>query len=164
MQITKFSSLFLKTSQIQIQIYSGKKMGIFHKQYHFLFSVGIFGWAMGMGPVKGFSSGEVQEIVTKKHDQGQNKIAKEDAQTATFAAGLCPCKELLPFQLIIYFGPGCFWGVQLAFQRVPGVASTMVGNSSHRIKRSHFVSRWDTLRAASSIPPIMTSALARLVR
>ena len=49
--------------------------------------LGIFGWAMGMGPSKGFSSGEVQEIVTKKHDSTQNKIAKEDAQTATFAAG-----------------------------------------------------------------------------
>ena len=73
----------------------------------FSYFVGIFGWAMGMGPSKGFSSGEVQDIVTKKHDATQNKIAKEDAQTATFAAG-------------------CFWGVQLAFQRVPGVASSMV--------------------------------------
>lgn len=71
---------------------------------------GIFGWggAMGSGPVKGFNSEEVQNIITKKHDSTQNKIAKEDADTATFAAG-------------------CFWGVQLAFQRVPGVASTMVG-------------------------------------
>merc|ERR1711994_192520 len=33
---------------------------------------------------------------------------EEDGELATFAAG-------------------CFWGVQLAFQRVPGVASTMVG-------------------------------------
>ena len=49
--------------------------------------LGIFGWAMGMGPSKGFSSGEVQDIVTKKHDPAQNKIAKEDAETATFAAG-----------------------------------------------------------------------------
>ena len=42
---------------------------------------------MGMGPSKGFSSGEVQDIVTRKHDPTQNKIAKEDAETATFAAG-----------------------------------------------------------------------------
>jgi len=69
---------------------------------------GIFGWGGAMGPVKGFNSEEVQNIITKKHDATQNKIAKEDADTATFAAG-------------------CFWGVQLAFQRVPGVASTMVG-------------------------------------
>lgn len=63
---------------------------------------------MGSGPVKGFNSPEVQQIVTKKHDPTMNKIAKEDGELATFAAG-------------------CFWGVQLAFQRVPGVASTMVG-------------------------------------
>jgi len=69
---------------------------------------GIWGWgAMGSGPVKGFNSPEVQQIITKKHDACQNSISKE-AETATFAAG-------------------CFWGVQLAFQRVPGVASTMVG-------------------------------------
>jgi len=92
MQITKFSSL-LSRSLLSIQLQQ---------------SSGIFGWAMGMGPSKGFSSGEVQDIVTKKHDPTQNKIAKEDAETATFAAG-------------------CFWGVQLAFQRVPGVASSMVG-------------------------------------
>jgi len=71
---------------------------------------GIFNWSsvMGSGPVKGFNSEKVQEIVTKKHDPVQNKISKDDSQTATFAAG-------------------CFWGVQLAFQRVPGVVSSMVG-------------------------------------
>merc|ERR1712193_426620 len=63
---------------------------------------------MGSGPVKGFNSEHVQQIITKKHDAVQNRIAKEDGQTATFAAG-------------------CFWGVQLAFQRVPGVVSSMVG-------------------------------------
>ena len=45
---------------------------------------------MGSGPVKGFNSEEVQQIVTRKHDPGQNKIAKEDGQTATFAAGDWP--------------------------------------------------------------------------
>ena len=50
----------------------------------------------------------MQQIITKKHDACQNSISKEEAETATFAAG-------------------CFWGVQLAFQRVPGVVSTMVG-------------------------------------
>merc|ERR1712130_708718 len=75
-----------------------------------LITSGIFSWssAMGSGPVKGFNSPEVQQIVTKKHDPTMNKIAKEDGEFATFAAG-------------------CFWGVQLTFQRVPGVASTMVG-------------------------------------
>jgi len=75
-----------------------------------LITSGIFSWsgAMGSGPVKGFNSPEVQQIVvTKKHDPTMNKIAK-DGELATIAAG-------------------CFWGVQLAFQRVPGVASTMVG-------------------------------------
>jgi len=71
---------------------------------------GLFNWsgAMGSGPVKGFNSPEVQQIITKKHDPTMNKIAKEDGEMATFAAG-------------------CFWGVQLAFQRVPGVASSMIG-------------------------------------
>jgi len=71
---------------------------------------GIFNWGgvMGSGPVKGFNSEQAKEIITKKHDPVQNKIGKEDSQTATFAAG-------------------CFWGVQLAFQRVPGVVSSMVG-------------------------------------
>lgn len=63
---------------------------------------------MGSGPVKGFNSPEVQQIVTKKHNPDQNKIPKEAAETATVAAG-------------------CFWGVQLAFQRVPGVVHSIVG-------------------------------------
>ena len=49
---------------------------------------GIFSWSMGSGPVKGFNNEKVQEIITKKHDPAQNKIGKEDSQTATFAAGL----------------------------------------------------------------------------
>ena len=40
-----------------------------------------------MGPSKGFSSGEVQEIVTTEHERTQKKLAKADAETATFAAG-----------------------------------------------------------------------------
>ena len=42
---------------------------------------------MGSGPMKGFNSEQVQQIITKKHDAVQNKIAKEDSETATFAAG-----------------------------------------------------------------------------
>jgi len=77
---------------------------------HIVLCSGLFNWVAGMGsgPVKGFNSPEVQQIIQKKHDPNQNKIAKEEAQTATFAAG-------------------CFWGVQLAFQRVPGVVTSMVG-------------------------------------
>jgi hypothetical protein len=45
----------------------------------YLVSPGIFSWsggAMGSGPVKGFNSPEVQQIVTRKHDPTMNKIAK----------------------------------------------------------------------------------------
>ena len=124
-----------------------------------IFSSGIFGWgAMGSGQGKGFTSPEVQQIITKKHEAAQNKatcshtdgftqktvnslktafsyvivfspplsldhqclssghqISKDEAETATFAAG-------------------CFWGVQLAFQRVPGVAHSMVGYTSGRVE------------------------------
>jgi hypothetical protein len=45
----------------------------------YLASPGIFSWsggAMGSGPVKGFNSPEVQQIITRKHDPTMNKIAK----------------------------------------------------------------------------------------
>jgi len=75
-----------------------------------LLSAGIFGWAtgMGMGPVKGFSNPEVKDIIGKKVEDSVYNIPKEEGEYATFAAG-------------------CFWGVQLAFQRVPGVMHSMVG-------------------------------------
>lgn len=121
---------------------------------------------MGMGPSKGFSSGEVQDIVTKKHDATQNKIAKEDAETATFAAG-----EVI-FITAVYVNKlllsGCFWGVQLAFQRVPGVASSMVRSEEKETAVEIFtlfsLFRWVTRLAASCTPPTMRSVPARLVR
>jgi len=93
--LTRLSALLHQQSKGSLQI---------------LLCSGLFNWsgAMGSGPVKGFNSPEVQQIITKKHDPTMNKIAKEDGEMATFAAG-------------------CFWGVQLAFQRVPGVASSMIG-------------------------------------
>ena len=76
----------------QLLLCSGKNcllssVGVQYREFSF---PGIFHWssAMGSGPVKGFNNEQVKEIVTRKHDPVQNKIAKEDAQTATFAAGL----------------------------------------------------------------------------
>ncbi|XP_054797963.1 peptide methionine sulfoxide reductase A1-like isoform X2 [Prosopis cineraria] len=37
--------------------------------------------------------------------------------------------ECAPGQQFAQFGAGCFWGVELAFQRVPGVTNTEVGYS-----------------------------------
>ena len=90
---------------------------------------------MGSGPVKGFNTPEVQQIITKKHEAAQNKIAKEDAETATFAAG-------------------CFWGVQLAFQRVPGVVSTMVGYTAGE---KQFPTYQEVCSGSSGLPDISGS-------
>jgi len=75
----------------------------------FICTSSLFNWSgMGSGPVKGFNNPAAKQIITKEHSPEQNKVDKDACQTATFAAG-------------------CFWGVQLAFQRVPGVVHTMVG-------------------------------------
>jgi len=79
---------------------------------------GIFSWGMGSGPVKGFNSQDVQQIITKKHDPTQNKIGKEDAETATFAAGLCSFNyflEILLFLLIAIFR--MFLGSPVSFSK-----------------------------------------------
>jgi len=50
--------------------------------------------------------------------------------TASLPAGYDPSKASRVDTAV--FGAGCFWGVELAFQRVPGVLSTEVGYAQGR--------------------------------
>ncbi|KAF5195959.1 Peptide methionine sulfoxide reductase [Thalictrum thalictroides] len=51
-----------------------------------------------------------------------------DSSSSSIAQG--PDEDIpLPGQQFAQFGAGCFWGVELAFQRVPGVTKTEVGYS-----------------------------------
>lgn len=55
-------------------------------------------------------------------------ISSMDASSAAIAQG--PDDDVpAPGQQFAQFGAGCFWGVELAFQRVPGVTKTEVGYS-----------------------------------
>ncbi len=64
------------------------------------------------------------------------KEAPPGKKLATFAGESCSRQEQAimhdPFRFIttamlLCFPGGCFWGVELAYQRVPGVESTSVG-------------------------------------
>lgn len=55
-------------------------------------------------------------------------LSSVDASSAAIAQGLDDDIPA-PGQQFAQFGAGCFWGVELAFQRIPGVTKTEVGYS-----------------------------------
>ncbi|KAI0500275.1 hypothetical protein KFK09_018485 [Dendrobium nobile] len=55
-------------------------------------------------------------------------LSSMDTSSAAIAQGLDDDVPA-PGQQFAQFGAGCFWGVELAFQRVPGVTNTEVGYS-----------------------------------
>ncbi|CAM6033006.1 unnamed protein product [Sphagnum compactum] len=58
--------------------------------------------------------------------RGSSSAAETDPTTAGIAQG--PDDDTpAPGQQFAAFGAGCFWGVELAYQRVPGVTKTEVG-------------------------------------
>ncbi|KAK9102883.1 hypothetical protein Sjap_020137 [Stephania japonica] len=57
-----------------------------------------------------------------------NKASEISSDSSSIAQ--CPDDDIAaPGQQFAQFGAGCFWGVELAFQRVPGVTKTEVGYS-----------------------------------
>jgi len=65
----------------------------------------------------------LQGNVGTKHfgQEARDVITKKDREVAAAAAAAAP-----PTTEEATFAGGCFWGVQLAFQRVPGVTHTEV--------------------------------------
>jgi hypothetical protein len=90
---------------------------------------------MGNAGVKPFGE-DAAAILAKPHTETFGPV-----ETATFAAGeLCVhareriCAYVMRAHMCVqqrlglrFYCTGCFWGVELSFQRVPGVLSTKVG-------------------------------------
>ncbi|DBA78416.1 hypothetical protein WJX79_010510 [Trebouxia sp. C0005] len=64
-------------------------------------------------------------FIGKQRKQGNNSVLNW-ARTTRMACQVAPAKAPSG-QDIATFAGGCFWGVELAFQRVPGVTKTSVG-------------------------------------
>ena len=61
-----------------------------------------------------------------KKSVGDQEIGTNNRETATFAAGIKNPKSFCRHYVFNVLCVGCFWGVELSFQRVPGVMSTEV--------------------------------------
>ena len=58
----------------------------------------------------------------------QNKVTDASLTSSqTIHPGATPPPIVLPTQATAIFGAGCYWSVELSFQRLPGVISTSVG-------------------------------------
>ncbi len=95
-----------------------------------------------------FSTGEASGMTSRQSDNPVRLVAA-GGQTAvqTAESTAATAQPVVPEErAVATFGAGCFWGVELAFQQVPGVTSTAVGFSGGAFKNPtyHDVCRKDT--------------------
>jgi hypothetical protein len=95
---------------------------------------------------------------------GEKKEGKFDsilkaARTARRGCPLAP-KEAPPGLKLATFAGGCFWGLELAYQRVPGVVSTSVGYTGARAMLAGFLGGgggaacWLGRQSLVGVPPV----------
>jgi len=79
-----------------------------------------------------------QKLFTRAQPHGRRQVATSAMLKGLFGGGgdganrklattLAPKEATLPGHQLATFASGCFWGIELAYQRVPGVAETSVG-------------------------------------